>query len=111
MALTKTLRARAVPGASTMQSLDAVGDTAYPTGGYTLLPADFGLTVLRRVVAAFFNNVAGTAYEVAAIPTYNADGVTIGQINLALAVGTTGVQVANGANVSTVGITIVVDGN
>lgn len=111
MALTKTIRTRAVPGASTMQSMDVLGDTAYPTGGYVLLPTDFNLTVLRRVVGAFFNNVAGAAYELAVIPTYNADGVTLAQINLALVVGTTGVQVTNGASVSTVGVTLIVEGN
>jgi UDP-N-acetylmuramyl tripeptide synthase len=110
MAATKTLRRREVPGATSEQSLDLTGDAAYPTGGYILLPADFQFSVLRRIASAFFSTVAGAAFELAIVPTYNADN-TLAQVAVALVVGTTGAQVANGVNVSTVGITLVAEGN
>lgn len=111
MALTKVSGYRAVPGASISQSLAITGDTSYVTGGYVLFPADFGFTVLRRITAAFFSTVAGAAYELAVVPTYNADGITLASIAVALIVGTTGAQVAAAANVSTVGIQLIAEGN
>jgi hypothetical protein len=111
MALVKTLRGRAVPGAATLQSLDLTGDAAsYPTGGWQLLPADFQFSVLRRIVAAFFTTVAGAAFEVAVIPTYNAD-TTLASVNVALVVGTTGAQLANAGSTAGVGLTVVAEGN
>jgi hypothetical protein len=111
MALTKAKGLRTVPGAFTQQQLTLTGDTAYPTGGYVLTAADFGLTVLQRIVGGYFTTIAGAANELAVIPTYNADGITLASVAVALVVGSTGVQVANGANVSTTGIIIIGEGN
>jgi hypothetical protein len=111
MAATKTLGRRAVPGDATYQSIAFTGDAAYPTGGYVVLPSDFGFQVLRRIIGVFMTTIAGAAFEVAVVPTVNADGITLAQVNLALVVGTTGAQVANGVDVHTVGIHIIGEGN
>ena len=112
MALGKALGLRTVPGAATRQLLTLTGDaTSYPTGGWVLLPADFQLTVIREIIAANFISIAGAAFEVATVPTFNSDGITIASIAVALVVGTTGVQVANGASTAGVVLQVIVEGN
>jgi hypothetical protein len=111
MALTKSLGARATPGAYTYQALNIVGDATYVTGGYVVLPSDFQFTVLRDVKAAFFTTIAGAAFELAIVKTFNSDGLTLASIAVALIVGTTGVQLAGGASAAGVGVQLVAEGN
>lgn len=111
MATTNTRRLRTVPGAFTQQNLDVACDAVYPTGGYVFKAADFGLVVLQRIMAAYFTTIAGAAFELAVVPTYNSDGVTLASVAVALVVGTTGVQVAAGVDVHTVGIMLIAEGN
>jgi hypothetical protein len=66
---------------------------------------------LRKVLFSTFASIAGAAYQEAIIPTYNADGVTIASFALHLIVGSTGVEVANGVNVSTTSVSLIVEGN
>jgi hypothetical protein len=112
MALGKALGIRTVPGASTRQLLTLTGDaSSYVTGGFVITPADFQLTVIREIISATFTSIAGAAFEVATVPTLNADGITIASIAVALVVGTTGLQLANGGSSAGVVIQIVVEGN
>lgn len=103
MALGVALGTRTVPGAVFEVPAVVTGDNSYPTGGYAVTPQTFGLNILKRLIVSAFTTLAGGAYEVSVIPTLNPDG-SIASANLALTVGTTGVQVASGANVSTVSI-------
>lgn len=112
MALGKVQGIRTIPGASIRQQLNLTGDAnSYPTGGWPLLPADFGLTVIRQIIGVNFTSIAGAAFEVATVPTFNADGVTIAQINIALVVGTTGVQLANAGSSAGATLQVIVEGN
>lgn len=111
MALGKAQGLRTVPGASTRQLLTLTGDAAsYPTGGWPLVPADFGFNVIREVIACVTASVAGAAFEPAVIPTLNSDG-SIASLNVALVVGTTGVQLANAGSTTGVVIQLIVEGN
>lgn len=112
MALGKVQGLRTVPGASTRQLLAITGDAnSYPTGGWPLVAADFGLSVIRQIISVITTSVAAAAFEPAAIPTFNADGITIGTINLALIVGTTGAQLANAGSSAGATFQIIVEGN
>lgn len=111
MAAAITNLSRGVPGSSIDSTIILTGDTSYPTGGYVITAATFGLTLLRGIKAAFFTTIAGAAFEVAVVPTFNADGVTLASVAVALVVGTTGAQVAAAVDVHTVGIQLVATGN
>lgn len=108
---TTTLGTRSVPGASFTVPVSWLGDATYPAGGYVFTAASFNLNVLRRISAAYFNTIAGAVYELAFVPTFNADGITLASVALRLVVGTTGVEVATGASVATVGVQFEVTGN
>lgn len=112
MALGKVQGLRTVPGASTRQVLNLTGDAAsYPTGGWPLVAADFGFNVIREIIACVTTSIAGAAFEPAVVPTFAADGVTITSLNVALVVGTTGVQLANAGSSAGVTIQLIVEGN
>ena len=103
---------RTVPGAAIQQVLTLTGDAnSYPTGGWVLTPANFNLNVIREIIGVNFLSIAGAAFEVATVPTYNSDGITIASIAVALVVGTTGLQLANGGSSAGVVLQIIVEGN
>lgn len=86
-------------------------DTSYPSGGYTISAATFGLTRLKRIV-----NIEPTSLPAAAtwaywlVPTYDNDGF-ITSLAFHLAVVSTGVEVASAVNVSTATYQFIVEGN
>lgn len=86
-------------------------DNSYPNpAGYVFTPASFGLNQIRRI-----NNIEPVTLAAAAtwvywlVPTYNSDG-SIASFAFHLAVVSTGVEVANGVNVSTASFQFVVEG-
>lgn len=102
-----------VPGAS-VQEVDVITlDTSYPNpAGYVFTAASFGLSILKKVIFAGSASLAAGAFEPVIIPTYATDGSgNILSFALHLIVGTTGVEVANAVNVSTVALTFVIEGN
>lgn len=112
MAATITQISSAVPGASVEKLVNITLDTSYPNpAGYVFSAASLGVTVLRKVVLNAFTTIAGAKYEIAMIPTYNADGQTIASIAVHLIVGTTGLEVANAVDVSGVSFQLIVGGN
>lgn len=111
MALTTALGTRTVPGASFSVPATLTCDTSYPAGGYILTASTFGLTVLKRVLFNVFTTVAGAAFELALVPTYASDGATLLSVAVRLVVGTSGVEVATGANISSVAFQVIADGN
>ncbi len=111
MAYTTVNGVRSVPGASTHQSVTLTLDNSYPTGGYPINAQTFGFLVLRGIAGAFFTTIAGAAYEIALVPTLNADGTTFSSFNLALVVGSTGAQVAAATDLHTVSLILVGEGN
>jgi hypothetical protein len=105
MALSTVLGVRYVPGNTFEVPLDITFDASYPTGGYTINPASFGFQVLISLIDAYCSTLAGGAYGLSIVPVYtNGAGTPIASAQLILTVGSTGVQVANSANVSTVSV-------
>lgn len=112
MAANVTLGKKAVPGASFSVPVSILGDASYPAGGYIFTAATFGFTVLRDIGGVYFNTLAGaTGYELAVVPTFNSDGFTLASIALRFIVSSTGVEVATGASVATVGVHLDASGN
>lgn len=111
MSVSIALNGRTVKGADTMQPAIITGDTSYPTGGTLLTPAMFGLSVIRRVIECRPATVASAVNVPVPISTLSPDGQFITALNLAFVVGTTGVQVANATNLSTLTYAIIVEGN
>lgn len=109
MAKTVVAGSRTVPGATTSASIDITGDATYATGGYPVTPQDFGLTVLRRIVVARPKNVVSAKWQPVIVAT-GADGV-LTAVSLALVVGSTGSEVANGTDVSTGSWYLIGEGN
>jgi hypothetical protein len=109
MAAVPTLGARTVPGADALQPIDLALDNAYPTGGYPLTPATFGLKVLRRIITVRPRNIASAIYTPVLITT-EVNGI-ITAVNLALVVATTGAQVANATDVSAASFRLIGEGN
>jgi hypothetical protein len=100
-----------VPGADTLVQATITGDAAYPNpAGYPLTPDQFGLKVLKRVIELQPATVAAAVWTPVAVKTFNVDG-SIASVSLHLVVGTTGVEVANGVNVSTAAHYVLVEGN
>ena len=112
MSVTITQVAKAVPGASEQRTTTVALDNSYPNpAGYVFTPASFGLTVIRKIANIEPNNLPAAATWVYwIVPTYDASG-NITSFALHLAVVSTGVEVANGVNVSTASFNIVVEGN
>lgn len=101
-----------VPGDATRKMIQLTGDAAYPTGGYPVTAAQLGFQRITKIGAANAAAVASLAWDPAIIPAYASDGSgAITGFNLALAVSTTGVQVANGVNVGAGVWTVNVEGN
>jgi hypothetical protein len=112
MAANVTFGTKAVPGASYTVPVSILGDTSYPAGGYVFTPATFGFNVLRNITGVYFNTIAGASgYELAVVPTFNSDGVTLASVALRFIVSSTGVEVATGASVATVGVHLDASGN
>lgn len=109
MAVVPTQVARSVPGADSQQEVDLALDNAYPTGGYTLTPATFNLTVLRRILSCRPRNLASAIYTPVLIVTA-ANGI-ISAVKLMLVVASTGLQVANGTDVSAASFHLIGEGN
>ncbi len=109
MAVVATLDTRTVPGADFLQPINLALDNAYPNGGYALTAKTFNLTVLKRVITCRPRNVASAIYTPALIIT-TANG-SISAINLALVVATTGLQVANGTDVSAASFHLIAEGS
>jgi hypothetical protein len=109
MAAVPTRGTRTVPGAEYLQQVDLALDNAYPLGGYVLTPATFGFNVLRRLLTCRPRNLASAIYTPVPIMT-GANGI-ITSINLALVVATTGLQVANGVDVSAASFHLIGEGN
>jgi hypothetical protein len=110
MAAVPTQGIRTVPGADQLQPIDLALDNAYPTGGYPLTAKTFNLTVLRRLIACRPRNVASAIYTPVPIVTVGSTGIITG-INLALLVASTGLQVANGVDVSAASFHLIAEGN
>lgn len=111
MALGVVQTFRTVPGADTAVQATVTGDTAYPNpAGYPLTPALFGLNVLRRIIEIRPASVAAAVWAPVVVTTLNQDG-SVATAALNLVVATTGVQVANGVNVSTAVFNITVEGD
>lgn len=114
MAATLTQQGPAsVPGNWTRKLFTVVGDSSYPNpAGYVLTPASFGFSVLRKVADPIASTVAAGAWDPVIVPTYANDGSgAITSVALHLIVNTTGVEVANGVNVSTANFSLWVEGN
>ena len=113
MSLSVTLKGLPkVPGFANQQVAAVSGDTSYPNpAGYILTAATFNLTLLKKIVSVTPATVAALAWDYAVVPTYSADGETIASAALHIAVSTTGVEVANGVNVSNAAVTIIAEGN
>jgi hypothetical protein len=104
---------RTVPGASFTIPASLTGDTSYPAGGYVFTAASFGFTRLHRMpFGGYFNTLAGAeGFETALVPTFASDGVSLLSFAWRLVVASTGVEVATGTSVATVGIQIEVEGS
>lgn len=109
MALQSTKGFRTVPGAATEQSVVVALDNAYPTGGYVLTPKLLGLNVVRRILAIRPATIGSAIYTPVLLPTESGGSIT--SLLLALVVATTGVQVANGVDVSVARFHIIAEGN
>ncbi len=104
---------RSVPGATSTEVFTHSLDNSYPAGGYTVNASTYGFTVLKRLLFNAFTTVAGAAYELAFIPTYNtaANDGSLASVNIRAIVGTTGLEVGTGVNVSTVSFNVIAEGN
>jgi hypothetical protein len=109
MAVTATLLAR-YPGigGEDQHLVKIAGDTAYPTGGYALTPANFSFTrfapdgigtglppVLPYWIVGTFDNNTTAEFDAKVNPVNG---------NLQLFVSSTGAEVANGVDVSAQGV-------
>lgn len=106
-----SLNGRTVPGADTLQSAIYTGPASYVTGGELLTPAMFGFSVLRRVIECRAASVASAVNVPVPVVVLSTDGQSITSLNLAFVVGTTGVQVANAANLSALTYSLIVEGD
>ena len=68
MALTSTILGSAVPGNLRRVRATVTGDSSYPTGGYTLTPATFGLQFLGHYVVIGPTGASTVAAEAAQNP-------------------------------------------
>jgi hypothetical protein len=101
-----------VPGSANVQTVAWTGDASYPNpAGYVITPALVNLVRFKGVPKLVPATAAALAWDYAMVPTYDATGDYITQYALHLAVSTTGVEVANGVNVSAAALTIDLEGN
>lgn len=103
---------RVPPGDKYQQRATVALDNSYPNpAGYVFTAASFGLTRLRAIKNIEPVNLPAAATWVYwIVPTLDSDGY-ITSFAMHLAVVTTGVEVANGVNVSTASFYMIVEGN
>jgi hypothetical protein len=101
-----------VPGAQTVQNVSWTGDNSYPNpAGYVVTPALVGLTRFKGTPKVIPATAAALAWDYAFVPTFDATSDYITQYAIHLAVSTTGVEVANGVNVTAAALLIDFEGN
>ena len=101
-----------VPGAFTRQAMAWGGDASYPNpAGYTLTPANFGLSRIQCVDDPIPMTVGAGVWTPETVPTFDATGDYIVSLSVHLRVNSTGAEVANGVNVTGAQFLIYVEGN
>lgn len=103
-----------VPGAAARVSATIAGDNAYPNpAGYVFTPQQFGFNSrITKIESPTAQSVATGAWDPVVVPTYASDGSgAIVSFALHLVVQTTGVEVANGVNVSAARFLLNLEGN
>jgi len=101
MALTSTILGQAVPGNLRRVRIVVTGDSSYPTGGYSITPALFGLQYLGHAVCT--GPVAGSAVA--------ADAALNQTTNKLLFLAPAGTEVTAATNVSAISFNVEGYGN